>query len=84
MEFYARQIPGALLMMWFFGREGESLHVELRYHQESREFSLLIGAPAGERCERFSSLASCRRRLEELEHQLGTDRWVRARSGAYV
>jgi len=68
-------------MIWFFGRDGESLHVEMRYERAVREFSLLIGEPHGDRHERFSDLASCRGRLVELENQLATNRWIRGPSG---
>lgn len=84
MEFRLRNLPGDLVMLWFFGRDGESLHVEMRYDRAIREFSLVIGEADGDRQERFRDLASCRLRLVELENQLTTDRWVRARRGAYV
>jgi hypothetical protein len=84
MELCPRPIPGDLLMIWFFGRDGESLHVEMRYERTVREFSLLIGEPKGDRQERFRNLASCRVRLVELENQLAMERWVRARNGLSV
>jgi hypothetical protein len=84
MAFRLKQLPGDLLMMWFFGRDDESLHVEMRYDRKSREFFLLIDEPSGDRHERFSTLASCRLRLVELENQLTTGRWVRSHRGMHL
>jgi hypothetical protein len=72
---------GRLLMLWFYSRNHQTLQVEVRFDEKAGDFSLGVRGPDGNRYERMRDAAACRVRLDELEAQLNTDRWVRGHGG---
>jgi hypothetical protein len=63
-------------MVWFFERGSDSVHIETRYVDDSREYVLVMYWPDGvEKVERFGDSSSFRRRLEAIEEQLQREQW---------
>ena len=64
-------------MVWFFERSQESLRLETRYDNETREYVVIVHYPDGrEETERFTDPLKYRARLLDLEDHLDSERWL--------
>ena len=64
-------------MVWFFERYEESLRLETRYDNETREYVVVVHYPDGrEETERFANPEEYRVRLVALENHLDAERWL--------
>lgn len=69
-------------MMWFWERGSESIRLETRVDDKTREYLVILRLPNGERqIERFADLASFRVRLATLEEELKDDHWKHQSGG---
>jgi hypothetical protein len=65
-------------MLWFYERDTQSIELETRYDQETREYVILVRHPGGqEEAERFPDPESCRLWLVAFENRLEHDQFVR-------
>jgi hypothetical protein len=65
-------------MVWFFERYEESLKLETRYDNDTREYVVIVHYPDGrEEGERFTDAEEYRVRLVALENHLEKERWLR-------
>jgi hypothetical protein len=65
-------------MVWLFERDEESLKLETRYDNATREYVVVVQYPDGrEETERFTDQEKYRLRLVALENHLETERWLR-------
>lgn len=63
----------------FFVRRHEVLRLEVRAHEATREFALVIKAGDGKvQRDEFADAAALRQGLARVEHRLTEDHWVRA------
>jgi len=63
-------------MLWFFDRADQTLRLETRYDNDTREFVAVIRWPDGrEQIERFTEIRDFRRWLVALDHILEFAQW---------
>jgi hypothetical protein len=63
-------------MVWLFTRDRDSLTLETRFQNDTREYILVIRHPDGDqRTERFDDAETFRLRLVAIETDLEADRW---------
>lgn len=66
-------------MVWLFARGEQAIRLETRYDRVTADYVLVQHQrDGGEKVERFKDSAAFRVRLEEVETQLETERWVRS------
>lgn len=64
-------------MLWFYTREHDSLRLETRFDNETREYVGILTFPNGrQNIRRFDTAASFRTWLETIEHDLAGQRWA--------
>ena len=64
-------------MLWFFERNKESLRLETRYDNDSKEFVVTVFWSDGrQQTERFTDVELCRTWLTGLEQSLASEHWV--------
>ena len=63
-------------MVWFFGRDGQTIRVETRFDSDSREYVLEVARPEQPPLtERFKDVDSFRGRLQMMEAELNAGAW---------
>jgi hypothetical protein len=63
-------------MLWIFERSNQTMQIETRFDNATKEYLLIIRPLDGaEQVERFSAGPSFQARLDELEHQLQAEHW---------
>jgi hypothetical protein len=63
-------------MLWFYSQDNLTLRIETRYDNRTAEYVLVVHWSA-DHCqeERFATAVLFRKRVLELERQIGTDGW---------
>jgi hypothetical protein len=65
-------------MLWLYERDNESLRLETRYDNDTREYIVVVHYPDERQLtERFPSPEACREWLLSLENNLDAEHWVR-------
>ena len=63
-------------MLWFYSQDSLTLRIETRYDNRSAEYVLVVSWSADRRQEeRFATAVLLRKRLLEVEAQIGIDGW---------
>jgi hypothetical protein len=72
-------------MLWFYERNDESLRLETRFDNDSREFVVIVRYPDGRKqTERFSEADACRAWLVVFERNLEQQQWARQCGGPAI
>ena len=65
-------------MIWLYERDNESIRLETRYDNDTREYVVVVHYPDGRQLtERFPNPEACREWLLSLENNLDAEDWVR-------
>jgi hypothetical protein len=65
-------------MLWLYEKDNESIRLETRYDNDTREYVVVVHYPDGRQLEeRFPNPEACREWLLSLENNLDAEHWVR-------
>lgn len=65
-------------MIWLYERDNESIRLETRYDNDTKEYVVVVHYPDGRQLtERFPNPETCREWLLSLENNLDAEDWVR-------
>ena len=72
-------------MIWFFGRDDQSLRLDTRYDNDTSELVVMLHHPDRRaQTERFTNPEACRTWLLALEHNLELQHWTRHGSPVFL
>ena len=65
-------------MLWLYERDNESIRLETRYDNDTREYVVVVHYPDERQLtERFPTPEACREWLISLENNLDAEDWIR-------